>query len=310
MTSEPKTGQTAPTGSAGKESSLSAGLLNINAVVGSYRITSVIRSGQSNNVYVAVGQDGKEVVVKEYFPRRLARRLPSGRLGVSSDRNKQQFEAGVKGFVHEAIALATIKSALLSQYVTAFRENNTAYLVTALEPGDTLEVWARKRIGLDRWPAEEDLRLIFWLLLNALQVMHDAGFLHLDLKPSNVIMRPDDTPVLIDLGGARKFPQRQRDISVSNYTPGFAAPEQFEERHDLFAPPTDIYGIGTSILYCMTGKVPPIAPERAKFDTVPVLMERCEGRYSETFIEVVMKSVALNIADRHPTVKALQNALQ
>jgi serine/threonine protein kinase len=289
---------------------LSEGLLSPGSSVKGYTIVRVIRSGQSNNVYAAVSSTGDDVAVKEYFPRRLAKRMPSGRLGVATEKTKIQFESGVKGFVNEAIALAEIKSDLLAHFVATFRENGTAYLITALEPGETLEAWARGVIKSSNRPAEGDLRFIFWTLLNAVQVMHERGFLHLDIKPSNVIMRDENTPILIDLGGARRYPQGELTaMSASNYTPGFAAPEQHAEKLDLFAPCTDIYGIGSSILYCMTGKIPPLASDRVLDDKIEDLFERCKSKYSQQLIEIVKKCLSVDISTRHSNIKELQNLI-
>lgn len=290
---------------------LAEGLLAPDNVVRGYVITRVIRSGQSNNVYAAISPSGQEVAVKEYFPRKLARRLPSGRLGVPNEKSKIQFESGVKGFVNEAIALAEIQSELLAQYVAAFRDNGTAYLVTALEPGETLEQWARRLIRSRVFPSEGDLRYIFWSLLHAVQVMHERGFLHLDIKPSNVMMRDENTPILIDLGGARRFPHSSANdvISVSNYTPGFAAPEQHAEMLTLFCPATDIYGVGSSILYCMTGKIPPLASERKKIENIEEYLARCTGRYSQQLIQVVGQCMEMDLQTRCGNIKDLQNII-
>lgn len=291
---------------------LAEGLLSPDTIVRGYTIVRVIRSGQSNNVYAAISPLGQEVAVKEYFPRKLARRLPSGRLGVPNEKSKIQFESGVKGFVNEAIALAEIKSDLLAQYVAAFRDNGTAYLITALEPGETLEQWARRLIRSRAYPTEADLRFIFWTLLHAVQVMHERGFLHLDIKPSNVIMRDENTPILIDLGGARRFPHASNlssAISVSNYTPGFAAPEQHAEKVNLFCPATDIYGIGSSILYCMTGKIPPLASERRKKDNLDEYQVRCNGRYTPQLIEIVGECMGMDLEKRRSNIKELQNVI-
>lgn len=295
-----------------KSDPLLSGLLANDTMVNGYRITGLIRAGQSNNVYAAVSHETKKAVaLKEYFPRKLGRRLPSGRIGQSDDRKKQQFESGVKGFINEAIALTAIKSELLANYIAAFRENGTAYLVTEFEEGDTMERWARSMFATPgHYPPEADLRIIFWMLLHAVQVMHNKGYLHLDIKPSNVIMRDVHTPILIDLGGARRFPLiGDREISVSNYTPGFAAPEQYAEKVKLFAPCTDIYGIGSSILYCMTGKVPPLATARMQNDTIHEFMVKCQGRYSSDLITIVQNCMILDIARRYDNVKSLQNLI-
>lgn len=294
---------------------LAEGLLAPDVVVRGYRILRVMRAGQSNNVYVGISPVGQEVAIKEYYPRKLARRLPSGRIGVTSERLRAQFETGVKGFVNEAVALAEIRSDLLAQYVAAFRDNGTAYLITVMEPGETLEAYARriiraKELGRE-FPPETDLRLIFWSLLHAVQVMHDTGYLHLDIKPSNVVMRDEFTPVLIDLGGARRFPfdRDKHNVSVSNYTPGFAAPEQHLEKSELICEATDLYGIGASILYCMTGKIPPLGSERLRSDTIEELLRRCVGRYSNQMIDIVRRCMAIQIRDRFHRVKDAQHLI-
>lgn len=289
---------------------MSEGLLLPGANIKGYYIVRIIRSGQSNNVYAAIAPDGREVAIKEYFPRRLAKRMPSGRLGVANEKIKTQFENGVRGFISEAVALAEIRSDLLARYVAAFRENGTAYLVTALEPGDTLEGWSRGIFKSKHRPSEGDLRYIFWTLLNAVQVMHERGFLHLDIKPSNVIMRDVNTPILIDLGGARRYPYTGNEtMSASNYTPGFAAPEQHAEKLMSFGPCTDIYGIGSSILYCMTGKIPPLASDRVIKDSIEEMFDRCSGHYSSQLIAIVRGCLAVPVDARFGNVKDLQNLI-
>lgn len=298
-----------------QKESLAEGLLAPDVVIRGFRIVRVMRAGQSNNVYVGISPTGQEVAIKEYFPRRFAKRLPSGRIGVINDKLKPQFEAGVKGFVNEAVALAEIRSNLLAQFVSSFRENGTAYLMTAMEPGETLESYVRTiikaKVPGSEYPQEADLRLIFWSLMHAVQVMHDTKFLHLDIKPSNVIMRDEFTPVLIDLGGARRFPfdPQRHTASVSNYTPGFAAPEQHLEKAAELCAATDLYGIGTSLLYCMTGKIPPVASERLKEDKLEDYLARCVNRYSPQLIDIVRKCMALEINDRYPVVKDVQHMI-
>ena len=290
--------------------SVNEGLLPPDTLLKGYRIVRTLCAGQSNNVYVGLSPSGQEVAIKEYFPRALGRRLPNGRIGVPSEAVKKQFEKGVVSFISEAVALAEIKSDLLVKYVVAFRENGTAYLVTELEPGETLEAWARRLNKNGNHPDEGDLRLIFWFLLHAVQIMHEKGFLHLDIKPSNVIMRDEFTPILIDLGGARPFPYNSATaVSISNYTPGFAAPEQQKEKRADFCPATDIYGIGASILYCMTGKIPPTGRDRMENDTISELFDRCKNKYSKELIELVQGCLMVSLDDRFSNVKMLQNEI-
>ncbi len=103
---------------------------------------------------------------------------------------------------------------------------------------------------------------------------------HLDLKPSNIYLRSDNTPVLIDFGAARQTLLNDQPMLKPMYTPGFASPEHYGSRKDL-GPWSDIYSVGASMYACLAGVAPPAADSRLKKDTLVPAMMRWDGQYSD-----------------------------
>src|SRR5438045_9352697 len=96
------------------------------------------------------------------------------------------------------------------------------------------------------------LRHVFMHLLNGLREVHTHKLPHLDIKPANIYLRTDGSPVLLDFGAARQTLTSTRPKLAPMYTPGFAAPEQYREP-DRLGPWTDVCGIGASMGACLAG---------------------------------------------------------
>lgn len=277
------------------------------SVVKGYTIEKQLRKGRSSIVYTGHSVSGEKVAIKEYFPKSVVQRLPSGRVRVTDEHESARFSAGSSAFLREGVTIASIRCDLLVQQMGVFRENGTAYLVTRYESGDTLEEFTRKHHDAKSNVHEDDVRFIYYTLLNAVGEMHKRGFVHLDIKPSNVIMRDANTPILIDLGAARPYPDTSgMGYYIANYTPGFAAPEQYEDTPSNLGPWTDIYGIGASIYYCISKMTPQPADLRLKGDELAPAAVAFKGRYSRQLLEAVDKCMALDMKDRYPDVKPLQ----
>jgi serine/threonine protein kinase len=110
------------------------------------------------------------------------------------------------------------------QVLNFFRANETVYMVMQYERGRTLQEHIQKHKGEIR---ESFIRTVFARLLNGLREVHTHKLLHLDIKPSNVYLRNDGQPVLIDFGAARQTLSIDTPLLKPMYTPGFAAPEQY-----------------------------------------------------------------------------------
>src|SRR3954465_12856022 len=163
-------------------------------------------------------------VIKEYLPATLA--VPPGPSAspTIAPADVGRFNYGLKCFFEEGRALAGLQHPNVVRVLNFFRANDTVYLVMRYEHGRSLETHIRHRRGL---PEEVWLRSTFAQLLNGLREVHSNKLLHLDIKPANVYLRDDDSPILLDFGAARQTLSAEGGKLPPTYTPGYAAPEQY-----------------------------------------------------------------------------------
>ncbi|MBA3903766.1 MAG: serine/threonine protein kinase, partial [Rhodocyclaceae bacterium] len=179
--------------------------------------------------------------------------------------------------------------------------------VMQYERGRTLQEHIQKHKGEIR---ESFIRGVFARLLNGLREVHTHKLLHLDIKPSNIYLRNDGTPVLLDFGAARQTLSADTPLLKPMYTPGFAAPEQYNNtRRELLGPWTDIYSVGASMYACMAGAAPQAADARIEKDLLAPAVRRWPGKYSQQLLETVDWCMRLNYLERPQSVFALQKAL-
>jgi serine/threonine protein kinase len=132
--------------------------------------------------------------------------------------------------------------------------------------------------------------------------------LHLDIKPANIYLRTDSTPVLLDFGAARQALSTDGPNLKPMYTPGFAAPEQYEAP-DQLGPWTDVYAVGASIYTTLGGAPPPPASARLIKDELVPAERRWADKYSKQLLETVDWCMRLDYLERPLSVFALQKAL-
>ena len=265
-----------------------------------YRIERQLSLGGFSIVYLAFDKDGTPVAIKEYLPGELAMRAPA-------DDNIATFRYGMKCFFEEGRALAKISHPNVVQVLNFFRANETVYMVMQYERGRTLQEHIQKHKGEIR---ESFIRTVFARLLNGLREVHTHKLLHLDIKPSNVYLRNDGQPVLIDFGAARQTLSIDTPLLKPMYTPGFAAPEQYNNtRRELLGPWTDIYSIGASMYACMAAAAPQAADQRLDRDLLVPAPKRWPDKYSRQLLETVDWCMRLNYLERPQSVFALQKAL-
>jgi serine/threonine protein kinase len=168
----------------------------------SYRIVRVVGSGGFGITYEA--EDLKlrtRVALKEYYPLDFGDRDSTMSVKPKSDRHAKTFQWGRSNFLQEARTLARFEHPSIVRVTRVFEANSTAYMVMRFEKGQSLDDWLD---SLGRPPTQEELDRICTPLLDALQKMHAENFLHRDIAPDNIIVRPDGTPVLLDFGAARR----------------------------------------------------------------------------------------------------------
>lgn len=272
-----------------------------------YRIDRQISRGGFSIVYRAFDDAGQPVAIKEYLPASLVLRTEGDVVRASSAENLTSFRYGMKCFFEEGRALAKISHPNVVRVLNFFRANETVYMVMHYERGRTLQEHIQKHKGEIR---ESFIRTIFARLLNGLREVHTHKLLHLDIKPSNIYLRNDGQPVLIDFGAARQTLSTDTPLLKPMYTPGFAAPEQYNSiRRELLGPWTDIYSIGASMYACMAAAAPQAADQRIERDQLVPAVRRWQDKYSRQLLETVDWCMHLNYLERPQSVFALQKAL-
>jgi serine/threonine protein kinase len=271
-----------------------------------YRVLRVLAAGGFSFVYLAHDENESPVAIKEYLPSTLALRTNGSASPNVPEENSATFRYGMKCFFEEGRALAHLSHPNVVRVLNFFRANETVYLVMRYERGRTLQQHIVHRRGaLD----EPWIRKTFAELLNGLREVHSNKLLHLDIKPGNVYVRNDGTPLLIDFGAARQTLAGEGAAKLPpTFTPGFASPEQHAKREDL-GPWSDVYSVGATLYACLAGAAPLPADKRLDKDTLVPARKAWSGKYSAELLDTVDWCLRLDHMERPQSVFALQKAL-
>ena len=236
---------------------------------GKYRIERVLGQGGFGITYRAItketlsGKLGKiqidvPVAIKEFFmPENCMRSANSSYVTVPTTGSKTLVEQYRKKFVKEANNLAGLSHPNIVQVIDIFQENGTNYYVMEYLEGGSLRDLVNKngRVG------EEQALKYIYPIGDALSYMHNKHMCHYDIKPSNIMLDKDGTPKLIDFGISKNYDSAGNQTSSTpvGLSKGFAPLEQYEQFVQEFSPQTDIYALGATLYYLLTGSVPPDA---------------------------------------------------
>ncbi len=156
----------------------------------------------------------------------------------------------------EARTLASLEHPALPRYVEHFEEDGALYLVMEKIEGETLSSLRARRV---RMRAEEVVRMLEDIG-DALRYLHGRTppIVHRDVKPGNILRRPDGSYALVDFGAVKDGLEPRGGSTVVG-TFGYMAPEQFQGRA---SPKSDVYGLGATALTMLTGIEPEDLPHR------------------------------------------------
>ncbi len=156
-------------------------------------------------------------------------------------------------FQAEAEAVARLHHPNIVQVYEVGQHAGQPYLALELCPGGTLD---RKLAGTPL-PAEEAARLV-QAVARAMYAAHQAGVVHRDLKPQNVLLAADGQPKVTDFGLAKKLDEQTAHTQTGAIlgTPSYMAPEQAAGMGKDVGPPADVYALGAVLYECLTGRPP------------------------------------------------------
>ena len=274
-----------------------------------YELRRVLSTGPYGIKYVATDHDsGQAVAVKEYFPVGVAVRQEGTGVVPKSSSDSANFEAGLTRFLDVAKAQTRLRHDNLVRTHGCLNAGGTGYVVMDYIEGKTLaEVVAQR----DTLPEDELLRVVH-PILDALAKIHSAGYLHHEIRPGTIILRPDGSPVLLDFSGGRRSAGGARQAFANRpthtnqfvtQTPGYTPLEQYSPNSNL-GPWTDIYSFGAVLYRCVAGHTPQDAPARIVMDEYVPVSKSAAGKYRKATLAAIDMALAIAAPQRPSTVSA------
>ena len=272
-----------------------------------YELVRVLGFGGFGMTYLGFDHNlDKPVAIKEYLPSDIATRTADRSVSPQASEFRGDFQWGLERFVDEARTLARFDHRHIIKVHRFFEAHGTAYIVMEYAEGETLSAHLERKGSL----SEAELKAILYPLLDGLEVVHGADFLHRDIKPGNIVLRDSDgSPVLLDFGAARQAVGAKSRSVTSIVTPGYAPIEQYSSRGHQGAW-TDIYALGGVCYRALTGDVPDDATDRVRRDPLVPVAQRCAGRVSQELLEAVDWALSVDEGDRPQRVGAWREAME
>jgi serine/threonine protein kinase len=276
-------------------------------LVGDYRIKRVLGAGGFGITYLADELAlARRVTIKEYFPTDFAARKGEIAASPRSRDCAADYKWGLDRFIAEAQTLAKFDHPNIIRVYRYFRANNTGYMVLQFEEGQSFKAWLS---GLKRAPRQAELDEIVAPLLDALELIHKGDFLHRDIAPDNIIIRKKGAPVLIDFGSARgEIAAHSKTVSAL-VKPGYSPYEQYATSARQQGPWTDIYALGATLYFAVTGKRPPDAPTRMVNDEMVLARTAALSSYRQSFLAAIDNALALEVGQRPQSIAQWRKVL-
>lgn len=277
-----------------------------------YVIRQVLGQGGFGITYLAEDANlNRKVAIKEYLPIEVAVREQNATVAPVTSACEEQYRWGLDRFLSEAQTLAHFSHPNIVRVIAVFPANNTAYMIMEYERGEPLSDVLRRRKTL---PAKE-LHDLAMPLLDGLEQVHAAGFIHRDIKPPNIYLRGNGSPVLLDFGSARQAFGMTTRTMTTMVSPGYAPFEQYTSKGERQGPWTDIYGLAATLYRAATGVSPPNAMDRSEAllstgkDVLIPAVRLLPAGYSPAWLAALDHGLAFRMEERPQSIKAWRGEL-
>lgn len=271
---------------------------------GKYTIEKKIGEGGFGITYRAIQSGlGRIVCIKEYFLSGYCMRNTNMKTITLQGVDDEMFMKYRKAFVKEAQLLAGLRHPGIVEVIDIFDENNTSYMVMPFVEGNTLQSIVEKNGPLQYPEAVNYIAQV----ADAVGYIHERNILHRDIKPENIIITGEHRAILIDFGSAREFVNDKTQAQTSILTHGYAPTEQYSKtsRKGSY---TDIYALGATLYFVLTGKVPMDAAARMT-DEMPA-PKQFNLSIPDEANRTIMKAMQMKAADRHQSMSEFMDDLR
>ena len=269
-----------------------------------YTIKKHLASGGFGHTYLAETRIGDKVAIKELFLASLcSREATTQMVVVAIKENRAIYESQKQKFLREARRIHKLSQhPNIVKILDLFEGNGTAYYVMDYIEG--------KSLAQINKPISEKLVLRYLRqIISALEYVHSQGILHLDIKPSNIMVDNQGNVFLIDFGASKQFDlasDNETLLSTTSfaYTPGYAPLELTSRDKSKIGTHSDIYSLGATLYNMLTGEIPPSADVILE-DGIPNL-----EKFSPQIKRVIESSLKLKIKGRISSVRELSLLLE
>jgi tetratricopeptide (TPR) repeat protein len=271
---------------------LPGGLTEVPERIGPYVVEELVGRGGMATVYRCRDEAGEVVAVKWLH-------MPSPAL-------QQRFELEIR-------SLASLHHDSVVRWLGQGSYDGRPYLVMEYLEGDDLRLWTHRAQRLPAVERRRRVRALAARLCEALEYLHQAGLVHRDVKPSNVLVLDHDLPVLTDFGVVKDLADDGATaMGVVVGTLNYASPEQL--RGDPVDARTDLYGLGCTIYYMLTGHVPFEQAEQAEIvlahlTRAPEPPSHHDPTIPADLEQVVLRLMAKDPAERYASASEVAAAL-
>ena len=282
--------------------------------LGEYEVVDVLGAGGFGITYRAWDTTlQKYVACKEYLPRDFATRTNTRTVVPTSQADRTDYEWGLKRFLDEARTLARFDHPHINKVHRFFEAHGTAYLVLDYIEGETLS----KLLERQRRLSEDGVKGLLTDVLSGLEEVHGAGYVHRDIKPGNLMVKPDGNVVVLDFGAARQAVGQRSKSITSILTPGYAPIEQYATKAERIGPWSDLYALGMVAYQCVSGlrgtELPDAVSRRMAQDDGEVSLQTAvevgQGRYDQTLLTAIDWAIQINEDARPQSIAEWQQAL-
>ena len=267
---------------------------------GQYTILGFLNSGGFGITYLAKDSLERTVVIKECFPNALCRRS-STIVRARSRKHSGEFRGFVESFIAEARSLARLVHPNIVGVHQVFEDNDTAYMAIDFINGkDLLDILE----STDQAFTPEETVVLLKKMLSAVEFIHQAGILHRDISPDNILIDQTGNPVLIDFGAASEEVVRAtRVLTGRRVVKDGYSPQEFYLSGAEQSPSSDLYALAATLYHVIAGKAPPDSQRRLAMvaegspDPYVPLAGRFPG-YPPGFLESIDKAARVMPRDR------------
>lgn len=280
-------------------------------MLGHYKILKVLGSGGFGITYLVRDMMLKrKVVLKENFPSSYAYRDPfTGRVIPNNEHDAESFKWTLSNFLNEARILARLDFPGIVRVLSIFESNGTAYFSMDYVQGLPLDYLGEQQLLTGGCYSEAKLKGLLVHILRILDYLHKKGICHRDIKPGNILLTQEGTPVLVDFGASRHMENNRTQTVLTTH--GFSSPEQALGRKNT-GPWSDIYSLGATFYSLLKGSAPPRGEERLLNDTMPSLASSADlaSNYSKKFLKTIDKALSPRVEGRYDSAEAWMKDLK